>query len=214
VLALPIVQLLLQAGKFTSTDAQVTSTILIAYTIGLFAWSAQAIVARGFYSLKDSRTPVIVGTIVTVLFVIGNVIVLRTVGAGGQNGLQAAFGFALVTSLAAILNTGVLVVMLRNRLGGIDGMRLAVGTLKIVAASAVFGVACKGTLAFIQRHPLPAAHLSVKLQSAETLSVCALAGIVAYATMAFVLRMEETKLLMRVVKRKPIAATPQEPTAS
>jgi len=208
-LALPIIQLLLQAGKFTSGDAQVTATILVAYTIGLFAWSAQAVIARGFYSLKDSRTPVIIGTIVTALFIPSNAIVLNRVGVGADKGLTAAFGLALVTSVAAILNTGVLTVLLWRRLGGLDGVRLATGTLKILLASAVFGVACKGTLSFLTAHPLPTGHLSVKLQSAGTLSVCALAGMAAYAVMAFVLRMEETKLLMRVIRRKAGGTAPE-----
>jgi putative peptidoglycan lipid II flippase len=205
-LAVPVVQLLLQAGKFTSGDAQVTANILIAYTVGLFAWSAQAVIARGFYSLKDSRTPVIIGTIVTALFVWANAVVLNKVGAGADKGLTTAFGLALVTSFAAILNTGILTLLLWRRLGGLDGFRLAIGTMKILVASAVFGAVCKGTLATLQKHPLHAGAASVKLQSAETLLACALAGIAAYAAMAFLLRMEETKLLMRIVRRKSTGA--------
>ncbi len=82
VLALPIVQFLYQSGKFTSSDSHLTANILVAYTVGLFAWSAQAIVARGFYALEDSKTPVIIGTLVTVLFVIANASVLHFSGAG------------------------------------------------------------------------------------------------------------------------------------
>jgi putative peptidoglycan lipid II flippase len=202
-LALPIVQFLYQSGKFTSADANLTATILVAYTIGLFAWSTQAIVARGFYSLKDSKTPVIVGTIVTILFVVANAIVLRVTGAGPQHSAAGACGLALVTSLAAILNTGVLVILLRRKMRGLDVANLLVGTLKIVVASAAFGVACRATLAFLQRHPLHAASASLKLQAGVTLLVCAAAGTAVYAALAFLLRMEETRMVMKLVRRSP-----------
>ena len=201
VLALPIVQFLYQAGKFTASDAHVTAAILVAYTVGLFAWSMQAIVARGFYSLKDSRTPVLIGTMVTVLFVAANAIVLRTVGAGSGNSVVGACGLALVTSFAAILNTGILFCLLRHRLGGIDGAKLLAGTLKIVLASAAFGVACRATLGFLQRHPLHGTNASVKVTSAESLLLCALVGTLVYGAMAFALRMEETKMLVKLLRR-------------
>jgi putative peptidoglycan lipid II flippase len=201
VLALPIVQFLYQAGKFTASDAHVTAAILVAYTIGLFAWSAQAVIARGFYALKDSRTPVIIGTLVTVLFVIANAVVLRVVG-GAEHSVMGACGLALVTSCAAILNTGVLFWLLRRRLGGIDGARLLAGVLKILVASTVFGIACRATLSFLERHPLNGGHASVKIVSAETLLLCAVAGVLAYAVMAFALRMEETKLVLKLLYRR------------
>jgi putative peptidoglycan lipid II flippase len=201
VLALPIVQFLYQSGKFTASDAGLTASILVAYTIGLFAWSTQAIVARGFYSLKDSRTPVVIGTIVTFFFVIANAVVLHVVGAGARHSAAGACALALVTSVAAIVNTGVLVFLLRRKLRGIDGIGLAVGTVKILIASAAFGVACRLTLAYLRAHPLPAANLSVKVASAETLLLCALSGVVVYGAMAFALRMEEAKMVMRLLRR-------------
>ncbi len=107
----------------------------------------------------------------------------------------------MVTSCAAILNTGILVALLRNRLGGIDGLRLVIGTLKILVASAIFGVVCRSTLAFLQYHPLHGRIATVKVVSAENLLVCAFTGVLAYAIMAFVLRMEEAKMLVRIVRR-------------
>jgi putative peptidoglycan lipid II flippase len=202
VLARPIVQFLFQSGKFKGTDAELTATLLVAYTFGLFAWSAQAIVARGFYAQKDSRTPVVIGTIVTAIFVLANFLVLKTVGVGPANSLKSAYGLATVTSFAAILNTGVLVVLLRNKIGGIDGIRLAVGTLKIVVASVAFAVVCRATLAFLQAHPLRGGLASLKVTSATNLLVCAVAGILVYAAMTFALKMDEAKMLISAIRRR------------
>jgi len=201
VLALPIVRFLYQSGKFTGADSELTASILIAYTIGLFAWSTQAIVARGFYSMKDSRTPVIIGTLVTVLFVTANAIVVKVIG-GGVHSPASACGLALVTSFAAILNTGILVVLLRRKLGGIDGVKLMAGALKIVGASGAMGLAAHGAFLFMQSHSLHGTGISIKVQAAETLVICSLVGGSVYAAMAFLLRMEETNMLIRLVRRQ------------
>src|SRR4029434_2157638 len=80
VLALPIVQLLLQSGKFTTADAEVTAAALRFFAVGIFAWSAHSIVTRGFYAMQDSRTPILVGTVVTLIFIPLNWVSLRLTG--------------------------------------------------------------------------------------------------------------------------------------
>lgn len=202
IMALPIVQFLLQTGKFNAANAQLAASLLVFYSIGLFAWSAQAIVARGFYAMKDSRTPVVIGTLVTIVFVIGNMLVLRISGIGPAHSLRSSCGLALVTSLAAILNTSILLVLLKRKLGGIEGLSLAIGTMKILVASAGFGLVCRLTYEFLLRHIL---HGSVTIQSAESLLISAFAGVIVYAALAFVLRMEETKMLKRLLRRKSAA---------
>lgn len=193
----PIVQLVLQSGKFTVENTNLTAAILQAYTIGIFAWSAQAVIARGFYSLKDTRTPVIIGTVVTLLFAAGNAITLRWIGR--EDSLRAACALATVTSAAAILNVSVLLVMLRSRIGGIDGARLLVSTVKIVIASAALGAACCGMQYWLVFHPLPG---SLKLAAAGTVALVGGAGTAAYLLAAIVLRMDETKTLVALVQRR------------
>src|SRR5439155_15205040 len=82
VLAVPIVQLLLQSGKFTADDSRLAAGALAVYSIGIFAWSAQSILSRSFYALKDSVTPVVIGTLVTLIFVPMNGFFMRTLHMG------------------------------------------------------------------------------------------------------------------------------------
>ena len=78
-LAEPIITFLYQGGKFTYANTLVTAPALRALSIGIFAWSCQSLLTRGFYALQNSKIPVISGAIVSVLFVGMNVWVVKPV---------------------------------------------------------------------------------------------------------------------------------------
>ena len=78
-LAEPVVTFLLQSGKFTHADSLVTASALRSLSLGIFAWSCQSLLTRGFYALQNSKVPVISGAIVSVLFVAMNAWVVRPV---------------------------------------------------------------------------------------------------------------------------------------
>ena len=78
-LAEPIITFLLQSGKYTHADTLVTASALRCLSLGIFAWSCQSLLTRGFYALQNSKVPVISGAIVSVLFVAMNAAVVHPV---------------------------------------------------------------------------------------------------------------------------------------
>jgi putative peptidoglycan lipid II flippase len=131
-LAHPIVALLLERGKFTPHDTTATAVALMFYAPGLLGYSAVKIASPSFYSLRDSRTPVVVSVISVLVNLTINLVLVRVMGFSG---------LALGTALAAIFNAGTLLWLLRRRLGGLEGRRMAIAFLKITAASIVMGTA-------------------------------------------------------------------------
>jgi putative peptidoglycan lipid II flippase len=131
-LANPIVSVLLERGKFTPVDTAATATALMFYAPGLLGYSAVKIASPTFYSLRDSRTPVIVGVLSVLANLAVNLALVRTMGYGG---------LALGTALAAIFNAVTLLWLLRNRLGGLDGRQVLVSFVKICVAAAAMGIA-------------------------------------------------------------------------
>ncbi len=131
-LATPIVALLFQHGRFTAADTAATASALVCYSIGLVGYSAVKLAVPTFYALHDSRTPVIVSGVTVLINVILNVTFVRYLGFRG---------LALGTALAALVNAGLLLVLLRRRLKSLDGKRVAVALVKIVTASAVMALA-------------------------------------------------------------------------
>jgi putative peptidoglycan lipid II flippase len=132
VLATPIVALIFEHGRFTAANTAATAAALACYAPGLIGYSAVKIAVPAFYSLRDSRTPVLV-SVTTVLVNVGlNLTLVRIMGFQG---------LALGTSVSALVNAGVLLWLLRSRLGGLDQRRVGDSFARIGAASLVMGLA-------------------------------------------------------------------------
>lgn len=125
-LATPIVALLFEHGSFTPEATAATSAALICFAPGLIGYSAVKLAVPAFYTLRDSRTPVIVGGVSVVFNIIVNLILVRPLGFRG---------LALGTAASALFNASMLLWLLRQRLGGIDGRRVSLAFGKVLAAS-------------------------------------------------------------------------------
>jgi putative peptidoglycan lipid II flippase len=205
VLALPIVQLLLQSGQFNTEAAEMAAAALRYFAVGIFAWSAHSILTRGFYALQDSRTPVIVGTVVTAIFIPLNGLVLYYTGTGPAHQTLATAGLALVTSVAATIHMLLMLVLLRKRLRGLEGGRLLSSAVRILTASVLTTCVCRVIRDAMQSRLIPAPPIvdtQVTRHSAEILGVCLLVSVLVYAALAFLFRMEEIDLLRRLLRRK------------
>ncbi|MGE3403838.1 MAG: murein biosynthesis integral membrane protein MurJ [Vicinamibacterales bacterium] len=132
VLAVPIVRVIFEHGRFTAMDTANTAAALQYYAIGLIGYSVVRIASPTFYALGRSRTPVTVSMITVVVNASLNVALVQVLGFRG---------LALGTSIAAIFNATVLMILLRGHLGGINGGRLASSFVRITLASAVMGAA-------------------------------------------------------------------------
>ena len=132
-LRVPLVQLLLQRGAFTERSTELVAWALLWYAAGLVGHSVMEVLARAFYALHDTRTPVMVGVAamsLNVVFSFGFSALFQRIGWMPHGGL------ALANSLATALETAGLLILMRRRLNGIQGARVLRGF-----GSAILGVA-------------------------------------------------------------------------
>lgn len=188
-LAHPIVAFLLERGKFTPHDTTATAVALMFYAPGLLGYSAVKIASPSFYSLRDSRTPVVVSVISVLVNLSINLMLVRVMGYSG---------LALGTALSAIFNAGTLLWLLRGRLGGLEGRRMAIAFLKISVASVAMGAAAHATNTWMGSHlPSPGS-----MWRATQLAAAIAVGLLVLAGSARVLRLAEfEEALGRVLRR-------------
>ena len=202
VLAVPIVRLVFEHGKLvTPHDTYVTAVALVLYCAGVFVWSMQAVVARGFYALHDTLTVVISGTVATILFIIMNLIFVRSSWAKLA---VAPAGLALTTTLAASAHTGLLMWLLSRRIGGIDGRRITVSIGKMLLASAVMAAFTYYAYAGIQSMASfgQLMHTSKVGGTGLLLLVAGGLGTIVYAAVSYLLKIEELQYAISMFKGK------------
>jgi len=129
-LSYPIINLLFQRGAFTYTATKGTAYALNLYALGLWAFVGSKVVRTPFYSMQDTKTPLKVALLSVAVNIICSVLFLSPLRHGG---------LALALSIATSVNFVVLLILLRNRLGSIDGRRIFRSFIKISMASIVMG---------------------------------------------------------------------------
>jgi putative peptidoglycan lipid II flippase len=105
VLALPLIAMLFQYGRFSAEDAWMTRQALVAYSVGLVGMILVKILAPGFYARQNIATPVKIGIITLVLTQAMNLVFV---------GPLRHAGLALAIGLGACLNAALLYRYLRR----------------------------------------------------------------------------------------------------
>jgi putative peptidoglycan lipid II flippase len=99
VLAGPMLATLFHHGAFSDQDVLMSQRSLVAYSLGLTGFVMIKVLAPGYYSRQDTRTPVRIGIIAMSSNMLMNLVLIWPL---------AHAGLALATSLSAFLNAGLL----------------------------------------------------------------------------------------------------------
>jgi putative peptidoglycan lipid II flippase len=135
VLSRPIISLIYERGRFDAFDTDMTAVALLYNAIGLTAYSGVRVLAPAFYALKDARIPMIGSLLSIVINYAVASITVKYLGIGHR-------GLALSISAVAIINFLFLFLVMRRRLGNIEGRSLALVFIKVTAASCLMGAVC------------------------------------------------------------------------
>ena len=187
-LRFPLIRFLYEGGEFTSRSSELVAWALLWYAAGLVGHSLVEILARAFYALHDTRTPVAVGAVAMSLNILFSFAFLALFRAWGW---QPHGGLALANSLATALEMVGLLVLMRRKLGGLEGRRVLRGVLQSLAGALAMGLALTGWMALAQ--DLPAWLVTV--------GGIALGGLV-YGLGMLALGVPETRALINAVQRR------------
>ncbi|MGH9337639.1 MAG: murein biosynthesis integral membrane protein MurJ, partial [Vicinamibacteria bacterium] len=139
VLAIPIVRLIFEQGRFGPEDTVQVAAALRCYAVGLISFAAVKIVTDAFYAVRDIRAPLVVSLLSMISNAFLNWFFVVELGLDHR-------GLALATSGTMTISLVLLWIMfrIRSRIGRLDGRQTIVTLAKTTAASVVMGA-----LAFI-----------------------------------------------------------------
>ena len=167
VLAAPILTTLFHYGEFSAHDVDMAARSLLAFAAGLLAFVAVKVLATGYFSRQDTRTPVRVGVVAMLSNIVLNLVLVVPL---------AHAGLALATTLSACLNAGLLLrgLIVRGVFRPRPGWRRFI--LRVAAGNLILGA-----VLWVARGE-PAAWLDAEA-TARAFRLCAVigAGIAVYA---------------------------------
>jgi len=141
-LAEPLIRLY-RAGAFTAQDVPVVAEILAWWGGALFFFAAYMFVLKTFYSMQDTRTPMLVNLILTVAQVA--MYATLTVGFAGWAGLGLK-GIPIADMVFFAISLLVLSFLLRRKIGGLDFRNVIWMLVRTTLAAVVGGVAAYSVL--------------------------------------------------------------------
>ena len=135
VLAAPIVRLLFERGAFTAASTDRVAFALTCLAPGLVAFSTVNILARAFYALGDTRTPMKISILCLALNLIFATILLWTFPLGYKQG-----GLGIANTLSAVGNVLLLSHGLRRKLARLEMSALKQPLWVLAGAGALTGL--------------------------------------------------------------------------
>ncbi len=187
VLAVPLLATVFQHGRFDHVMAQNTARALLAASVGLVAISGIRVVAQVFFAMKDTKTPVACSAVgLSANLAFAPYLALR----------YDFVGLALSVSLAAWLQLGVELTLLRRRLGPLGMGKLLVAAVRDAVAAAVMGAA-----AYLLAR-LGSWEQGTSLRNAAVVGLAVVVGAVVYGAAQFAFGSSEARTLIAGLRRR------------
>ncbi|HSZ16727.1 MAG TPA: murein biosynthesis integral membrane protein MurJ [Terracidiphilus sp.] len=102
VLGEPLIDLVFTGGRFSAADSRLCAAYFAVFSVSVFLWSAQAIYSRAFFAAGNTLTPMVAGTVVTVVSLPIYMVLFHVYGAMGL-AVASDIGIALQTLTIAYL---------------------------------------------------------------------------------------------------------------
>ncbi|MDP3758413.1 MAG: lipid II flippase MurJ, partial [Candidatus Daviesbacteria bacterium] len=144
IIRIPVVRLIFGASRF-DWEATVLTGATVAYlSVGLTAQAVSLLLVRGFYALKDTKTPVMVSLIVVVLNIILSVYLIVVLK-------RDVWSIGLANSISAIVSAVLLFWMLHFKVGKFNLRAVLNPFLKMLMATMIMGVALYVPIKFLDQ---------------------------------------------------------------
>lgn len=198
VLATPVVEAVFawKGGRFHGDSVAYTARALACYAPGLVLFSLVKLLAPAFYAMQDMRTPVRAACIAVGVNVVLNLVAVFTWPEGYQHA-----GMALATVLSSLVNSILLGLALRERLGGQGGRDVLAALARMAVSAGVMAWAAYAVHGPVFREALRAGH-AAKAAQGEALAAAIAVAMVVYGAAVRLFCAEDVKRVFAGVRRR------------
>jgi len=189
ILAEPIIRLIFEHGKFTADSTHRASLALSCLAPGLVAFSMVNILARAFYALGDTKTPMRISIVclgINLVFALILVWPLRQAGLG------------LANSMSAIFNVALLFYALRRKLKILDTVELRRSIAPLLGAAVVSGTVAWALLHYWEKH---IGHTNIAERLGAVFVPLTIAGLI-YLAMAWKMKVPSAREILSLISEK------------
>lgn len=135
VLRIPIVRLVFGASTLFDWESTVLTGKTLAYfSISLFAQSLVHLLARSFFAMHDSKTPVIVGAISVIINTVLSIVFILSLH-------LPVWSLGLSASIASLVNMILLLVVIYRKVGSFNPYEMFLPVVKIFLSAIIAGIA-------------------------------------------------------------------------
>ncbi len=185
-----VIQTIFQTGNFTSESTRLAAEPLALFAGGLVFYGLVEVLARTFYAMKDTRTPVAAAIVIIVINIVLSFAVVDRLG---------HVGLAMSLSISTMIEALILLVILRRRIGRF-GPQFGLWLTRVIAAAAV--MACAAELIRPRLDELTVPGQSARIVQILQLGIAVVLVAVVYFAAAWLFRVPEATGLFRSIDRK------------
>lgn len=188
----PLITVIFKRGAFDNEAAKLTASALLFYSPAMIAYGVRDILNKAFYSIKDTKTPMINSFIGIIMNIIINIIIMK---------YMKVSGLTLATTISAIVTTILMALDLNKKLKGIELKKMWNSFLKILFSSAIMGV----TLFFVNKVVMFRFGTVDEMRgSLISLIISFILGCITYFISLYFVKIEEYKYLIESIRSKII----------
>ena len=191
VIRIPVVRLVFGASQFNWKATVLTGATLAFLAIGLAAQAISLLLVRGFYALKDTKTPVVVSLIVVFLNIILSLYFMLFLKFD-------VWSIGLANSVSALLSGILLFWFLHFKVGKFDLKKVLIPLFKMLMATIIMGVALYIPIKLLDQ---------VIFDTTKTINLLALTGLSSifalsiYGAVVWFLKVRELDTYVELFKR-------------
>lgn len=186
VLAHPVVKIVYERGRFDAIATYMTAGALVFTVMRLATSSIRTLLYNTFYSLQDTKTPVLIGFMAVATNIVFNFILI---------GPMAHCGLALATAISSIVSCVVAVYFLRKKIGSFGFMSSVVCGVKTLGASVIMGVIALFTHRFLARG-LGSGTMNELIALVGAIGI----GAIVYLVLIYLFKVDEINWVLGMVK--------------